>query len=68
MKRLAHSFALYDVVRIDHFRGFDAYWSVPYGDKTAENGKWCDGPGYELFATMKRLWERNRSLRRIWDF
>ena len=54
MKRLAHSFALYDVVRIDHFRGFDAYWSVPYGDKTAENGKWCDGPGYELFATMKK--------------
>lgn len=54
MKRLAHSFSLYDVVRIDHFRGFDAYWSVPFGDETAENGKWCDGPGYAFFQTMKK--------------
>ena len=54
MKRLAHCFSLYDIVRIDHFRGFDAYCNVPYGDKTAENGKWCKGPGYELFATMKK--------------
>ena len=54
MKRLAHSFSMYDVVRIDHFRGFDAYWAVPYKDKTAENGKWCDGPGYAFFQTMKK--------------
>lgn len=53
MKRLEYCFTLYDVVRIDHFRGFDEYWSVPYGDPTAENGKWCKGPGYAIFARMK---------------
>lgn len=53
MKRIAYCYELYDVVRIDHFRGFDAYWSIPYGDKTAENGKWCEGPGYAIFAAMK---------------
>ena len=40
MKRIAHAYKLYDVVRIDHFRGFDEYWSIPYGDETAVNGKW----------------------------
>ncbi len=54
MKRLSHCFALYDVVRVDHFRGFDAYWAVPYGDETAVGGKWKKGPGYDLFATMKK--------------
>ncbi|MBE5869126.1 MAG: 4-alpha-glucanotransferase [Lachnospiraceae bacterium] len=54
IRRLAHCFRLYDIVRIDHFRGFDEYWSIPYGDPTAENGKWVKGPGYELFETMKR--------------
>lgn len=54
MQRIAHCYELYDVLRIDHFRGFDAYWSVPYGDDTAVNGHWEDGPGYELFAVMKK--------------
>lgn len=54
MKRIAYCYELYDVVRIDHFRGFDAYWFVPYGDETAQNGHWVDGPGYELFAAMKK--------------
>ena len=40
MRRLAHCFSIYDIVRIDHFRGFDEYWAVPYGDETAENGEW----------------------------
>ena len=53
MKRIAHCYELYDVVRIDHFRGFDEFWFVPYGDETAERGHWEKGPGYELFATMK---------------
>ena len=53
MKRVAHCFKLYDVIRIDHFRGFDEYYAIPYGDKTAENGKWMPGPGMELFRTMK---------------
>ncbi len=47
-------FELYDVVRIDHFRGFDEYWAVPYGDKTAVGGKWLKGPGYSLFAAINK--------------
>lgn len=53
LKRISYCFRLYDIVRIDHFRGFDEYWSVPYGDLTAENGKWCKGPGYAIFDRMK---------------
>ncbi len=53
MKRIGYCYQLYDVVRIDHFRGFDEYYNIPYGDPTAENGKWMPGPGYDLFRTMK---------------
>lgn len=42
-----------DIIRIDHFRGFDEYWAVPYGDKTAENGTWCPGPRMDLFNAIK---------------
>ena len=52
-KRMAHSFNMYDVVRIDHFRGFDEYYSIPYGDKTALNGHWEKGPGVELFRRLE---------------
>ena len=51
--RMTHCMKLYDKVRIDHFRGFDEYWSVPYGDETAENGKWEKGPGIELFKVLE---------------
>lgn len=51
--RVRESFKIYDVVRIDHFRGFESYWEVPYGDKTAENGKWTKGPGIDLFKAIK---------------
>ena len=44
---------LYDVVRIDHFRGFDEYYSIPFGDKTAKNGHWEEGPGIDLFKAIK---------------
>lgn len=53
LKRLAHCYQLYDVVRIDHFRGFDEYYSIPYGDKDAVNGTWKPGPGYDLFQTVR---------------
>lgn len=53
MKRIAYCYELYDVVRIDHFRGFDEYYSIPYGDPTAEFGHWKKGPGYDIFKTMK---------------
>lgn len=51
--RIRHSFEVYDVLRIDHFRGFDAYYAIPYGDDTARNGRWREGPGYALFAAIK---------------
>lgn len=53
-KRIAYCYKLYDVLRIDHFRGFDEYYSIPYGDQTAEYGKWEPGPGYEIFRVMKK--------------
>lgn len=53
MQRIAYCYKLYDVVRIDHFRGFDEYYNIPYGDPTAEFGKWEKGPGGELFRVMK---------------
>lgn len=54
MQRIAYCYELYDIVRIDHFRGFDEYYSIPYGDATAEFGKWEPGPGYDIFDTMKK--------------
>ncbi len=53
MKRIDYCYRLYDVVRIDHFRGFDEYYSIPYQDETAEFGHWEKGPGYDIFKTMK---------------
>lgn len=52
-RRLEHCFQLYDVTRIDHFRGFDEYYSIPWGEETAENGHWEKGPGMELFTTLQ---------------
>lgn len=52
-RRLEHCFKLYDVMRIDHFRGFDEYYSIPWGEETAENGHWEKGPGMELFTTLQ---------------
>ncbi len=54
IKRLSHCFELCDVVRIDHFRGFDEYYSIPYGSKTAATGKWKKGPGIELFRAVEK--------------
>lgn len=55
LRRIAYCYEIYDVVRIDHFRGFDEYYAIPYGDKTAEFGRWEKGPGYDIFAAMKRV-------------
>ena len=54
VERIRYCYELYDVVRIDHFRGFDEYYSIPYGDATAEFGHWEKGPGYELFEVIKK--------------
>ncbi|MGN0330187.1 MAG: 4-alpha-glucanotransferase [Kineothrix sp.] len=59
MERIGYSYRLYDVLRIDHFRGFDEYYAIPYGDPTAEYGHWEKGPGYEFFRMMEeRLGKR----------
>lgn len=52
--RLKANFALCDIVRIDHFRAFDTYWSIPAGATTAKNGEWKQGPGLALFRAVKR--------------
>ena len=46
---------MYDVVRIDHFRGFDEYYSIPYGAETAVDGHWEKGPGMALFGRMRQV-------------
>ncbi len=53
IRRLRAAGSLYDITRIDHFRGFEAYWSVPYGDATARNGQWIKGPGMEFIQAVK---------------
>lgn len=52
--RLRAIFETVDIVRLDHFRGFMGYYAVPYGHKTAENGKWIKGPGAKFFQVMKK--------------
>jgi len=50
--RVRASLNMFDMVRLDHFRGFEAYWEIPAGDATAENGKWVKGPGADLFQAL----------------
>ena len=54
VRRMRHCFKLYDVVRVDHFRGFDAFYAIPFGAETAVNGRWLMGPGISLFNKIKR--------------
>ena len=55
LSRLWYCFQLYDVTRIDHFRGFDEYYSIPYGAATAMEGHWEKGPGLELFRRVEQV-------------
>ena len=52
IRRIEGAQKLYDVIRIDHFRGIESYWSVPYGEKTAKNGTWVKGPGMKLVGVL----------------
>lgn len=54
IKRIESSFKIYDIVRIDHFRGFEAYYAIPYSNPTAEFGTWVKGPGLKLFSEIKK--------------
>lgn len=51
--RIKANLKLCDIIRIDHFRGFRAYWQIPYGEETAINGKWVEGPGIDLFKSIE---------------
>jgi 4-alpha-glucanotransferase len=53
--RLTRTLSLVDVVRLDHFRGFEAYWAVPAGEETAINGAWVEGPGAAVFEAFERV-------------
>ncbi|MBV9145632.1 MAG: 4-alpha-glucanotransferase [Acidobacteria bacterium] len=53
IERFRAAFRMFDMLRVDHFRGFQAYWEVPGGEPTAQNGKWVKGPGAELFAAVE---------------
>jgi 4-alpha-glucanotransferase len=60
LARIEHNLKLFDLVRIDHFRGFFAYWQVPAGDKTAANGKWVKCPYEDFFNTLFKRFDANR--------
>ncbi len=53
IERMRRAVSVYDIVRLDHFRGFEAYWSIPAADETAVNGEWVKGPGIELFRALE---------------
>lgn len=53
INRVKGAAKLFDVIRIDHFRGFESYWAVPYGDTTAKNGRWIKGPEMKLVGKLK---------------
>ena len=54
IRRVAQQFRFYDVLRLDHFRGFAGYYAIPATEKTARNGKWREGPGYALFEAIEK--------------
>lgn len=51
--RIGHCFKIYDVIRIDHFRGFDEFYCIPFGSENAKKGEWRKGPGLDLFKALK---------------
>ncbi|MBW2514542.1 MAG: 4-alpha-glucanotransferase, partial [Deltaproteobacteria bacterium] len=53
IERIQHACSQTPLVRIDHFRGFEAYWAIPFGETTARNGEWIKGPGDSLFIAMR---------------
>ncbi len=58
VERLKHNKKMYDIIRIDHFRAFDTFWKIPFGDSTAKNGEWIIAPGHELFTELFKHFDR----------
>ncbi len=52
-QRIKANFEIFDIVRIDHFRGFSEFWAIPFDEETAINGEWLPCPGHELFTSLK---------------
>ena len=57
ISRIRHQLTLTDLLRIDHFRGFEAYWAIPYGEETAINGHWKKGPGNDFFDHILKAFD-----------
>lgn len=53
LRRMQAVLSQVDIVRLDHFRGFEAYWEIPYGNETAVQGRWVNGPGHDIFNVVK---------------
>ena len=64
--RIRRACELYDIVRLDHFRGFEAYWAIPAEEETAVKGEWIKAPGWSFFARWKRRWGRCHWWPKIW--
>lgn len=58
LARIGRAFELYDILRIDHFRGFASYYSIPYGDENAKRGQWIEAPGLDLFRAVRNAYPR----------
>ena len=63
ISRMNHALSVFDVVRIDHFRGFEAYYAIPASHKTAEHGVWVKGPGMALFDALEKAQEETVRMR-----
>ncbi|MDY5957155.1 4-alpha-glucanotransferase [Frisingicoccus sp.] len=59
IQRIRHQLTMTDIFRIDHFRGFEAYWATPNGEPTALNGHWVKGPGYDFFDHIMEAFDNN---------
>ena len=59
-ERIKENFKIYDILRIDHFRGFAGYYSIPYGDVNARRGKWNSAPGLKLFRKIKEVFPKSK--------
>ena len=66
MDRIAAQFRVYDILRIDHFRGFESYYAIPFGDKDARRGRWRKGPGLAFFRQLEQTLASGRSSQRTW--
>lgn len=60
LKKISFYSSIYDIIRLDHFRGFIAYWEVPFGEKTAVNGRWCPAPAEKFFKKVLEIINRER--------